>query len=458
MKTLASFLRHRISISIIAIYISGFVAISAASLPATVDGQPLPTLAPMIERVLPSVVNIATTGRIQVQQNPLSRDPLFRDFFNFPDIEPRERRTNNLGSGVIVDGDEGYVVTNNHVIENADQINVRLHDGRVFEAELVGADPEADIAVIRIPAEDLYGIAIGDSEILRVGDFVVAIGNPFGLGQTVTSGIVSAKGRSGLGIEGYEDFIQTDASINSGNSGGALVNLNGELVGINTAIYSGRGGGNVGIGFAIPVQMAMRLASQIVEYGEVRRGRLGVIVQDVTPELREAMEISVSSGALISQVLPDSAAAAAGLIEGDVIINVNGRAIAGASDLRNVIGLSRAGETVQIEYLRNGELLVKSVEIRAAETEISFDSSSSKYLEGATLGNAEQGKAGVVVIKIEPGSRASKSELREGDLILSINRMKVDNISQVEAVVAQSSRGLLLQIRRGQSVLFLVLR
>ncbi len=458
MKTLASFLRHRISISIIAIYISGFVAISAASLPATVDGQPLPTLAPMIERVLPSVVNIATTGRIQVQQNPLSRDPLFRDFFNFPDIEPRERRTNSLGSGVIVDGDEGYVVTNNHVIENADQINVRLHDGRVFEAELVGADPEADIAVIRIPAEDLYGIAIGDSEILRVGDFVVAIGNPFGLGQTVTSGIVSAKGRSGLGIEGYEDFIQTDASINSGNSGGALVNLNGELVGINTAIYSGRGGGNVGIGFAIPVQMAMRLASQIVEYGEVRRGRLGVIVQDVTPELREAMEISVSSGALISQVLPDSAAAAAGLIEGDVIINVNGRAIAGASDLRNVIGLSRAGETVQIEYLRNGELLVKSVEIRAAETEISFDSSSSKYLEGATLGNAEQGKAGVVVIKIEPGSRASKSELREGDLILSINRMKVDNISQVEAVVAQSSRGLLLQIRRGQSVLFLVLR
>lgn len=458
MKSLVSFFRLSVLLSIFTIYISGFLATAVASLPAAVDGQPLPTLAPMIERVLPSVVNIATTGRIQVQQNPLSRDPLFRDFFNMPNIEPQERRISSLGSGVIVDGDEGYVVTNNHVIQNADQINVRLHDGRLFEAEVVGTDPEADIAVIRIPSEDLYGIPIGDSEILRVGDFVVAIGNPFGLGQTVTSGIVSAKGRSGLGIEGYEDFIQTDASINSGNSGGALVNLNGELVGINTAIYSGRGGGNVGIGFAIPVQMAMELASQIVEYGEVRRGRLGVIVQDLTPALREAMGIDVSSGALISQVLPESAAAAAGLVEGDVIIDVNGRAITGASDLRNVIGLARAGEKVRISYLRDGELFVKSVEIRAIETEISFDSSSSKYLEGATLGNSEQGKAGVVVIKIEPGSRASKSELREGDLILSINRVKVDNINQVEAVVAQSSSGLLLQIRRGQSALFLVLR
>jgi serine protease Do/serine protease DegQ len=434
------------------------IAAATAGLPASVGGESLPSLAPMLERVLPAVVNIATTGRVQVQQNPLSRDPFFQYFFNMPESQPRERQINSLGSGVIIDGTEGYVVTNHHVIENADEINVRLHDGRSFAAEVIGTDPEADIAVIQIPSSDLRGIDIGDSEGLRVGDFVVAIGNPFGLGQTVTSGIVSAKGRSGLGIEGYEDFIQTDASINQGNSGGALVNLHGELVGINTAILGGRGGGNVGIGFAIPVHMAMRLTSQIVEYGEVKRGRLGVIVQDLTPDLANALDIDASSGALISQVLPDSAAADAGLREGDVVTKVNGRSIEGAGDLRNVIGLSRAGEKVVLEYLRDGDLLVQEVVIRAVEAEISFTDPVSKHLEGATLGESNEDEMGVVVLEVEPGSGAWRSGLREQDVILSINRVRIQSLEDVENAVARNASGLLLNIRRGNSALYLVIR
>ena len=434
------------------------IATATAGLPVSAGAEPLPSLAPMLERVLPAVVNIATTGRVQVQQNPLSRDPFFQYFFNMPQNQPRERQTNSLGSGVIIDGAEGYVVTNYHVIENADEINVRLHDGRSFVAEVIGSDPEADIAVIRIPSNDLYGIAIGDSESLRVGDFVVAIGNPFGLGQTVTSGIVSAKGRSGLGIEGYEDFIQTDASINQGNSGGALVNLHGELVGINTAILGGRGGGSVGIGFAIPVDMAMRLIRQIVEYGEVKRGQLGVIVQDLTPDLAGALDIDASSGALISQVLPDSAAADAGLKEGDVVTAVNGRSIDSAGDLRNEIGLSRAGEKVELEYLRDGDRLVQEVVIRAVEAEISFTDPASKYLEGATLGESSEDKMGVVVLKVEPGSGAWHSGLREQDVILSINRVRIQSLDDVENAVARNASGLLLNIRRGNSALFLVIR
>ena len=434
------------------------IATATAGLPVSAGGEPLPSLAPMLERVLPAVVNIATRGRVQVQQNPLSRDPFFQYFFNMPQNQPRERQTNSLGSGVIIDGAEGYVVTNYHVIENADEINVRLHDGRSFAAKVIGSDPEADIAVIRIPPNDLYGIAIGDSEGLRVGDFVVAIGNPFGLGQTVTSGIVSAKGRSGLGIEGYEDFIQTDASINQGNSGGALGNLYGELVGINTAILGGRGGGSVGIGFAIPVDMAMRLIRQIVEYGEVKRGQLGVIVQDLTPDLAGALDIDASSGALISQVLPDSAAADAGLKEGDVVTAVNGRSIDSAGDLRNEIGLSRVGEKVELEYLRDGDRLVQEVVIRAVEAEISFTDPASKYLEGATLGEVSEGERGVVVLEVEPGSGAWRSGLHDDDIILSINRVRIQSLEDVENAVARNASGLLLNIRRGNSALFLVIR
>ena len=258
-----------------------------AGLPAIVDGAPLPSLAPMVETVLPAVVNISTRGRVSMRENPLMQDPFFRRFFGAPETQPSERQTSSLGSGVIIDAAAGHVVTNQHVIGNADEITVRLHDGRSVQAEVIGSDPNADIAVIKIPAQGLTAIDLGNSDRLRVGDFVVAIGNPFGLAQTVTLGIVSALGRSGLGIEDYEDFIQTDASINPGNSGGALVNLRGELIGVNTAIV-GPSGGNVGIGFAIPINMVLALTRQIVEFGEVRRGRLGVVIQDLTRDLAEA--------------------------------------------------------------------------------------------------------------------------------------------------------------------------
>jgi len=453
--TLRSFFLPRLSYLILAIL---WLPSLAAGLPASVGGESLPSLAPMLERVLPAVVNIATSGRIQVDQNPLNNDPLFQYFFNMPESQPRERATNSLGSGVIIDAANGYIVTNNHVIENADQINVRLLDGRSFEADLIGTDSETDIAVIKISASDLDSIRIGDSERLRVGDFVVAIGNPFGLGQTVTSGIVSAKGRTGLGIEGYEDFIQTDASINQGNSGGALVNLRGELVGINTAIFGGRGGGSVGIGFAIPVHMVMTVTNQIVEYGGVKRGRLGVIVQDLTPELANALDIELSSGALISQVLPESAAGDAGLLEGDVVIGVNGRIIDSAGSLRNVIGLSRAGENVEVEYLRDGNRFVKKVQIRAVETGISFADSTNKYLEGATLGESAGDNSRVVVLEVEPRSRVWLSGLREKDVILSINRVLIESLNDVEKVIARNSSGILLKIGRGNSELFLVIR
>ena len=265
--------------------LSILVSLSAtilAGLPNSVDGESLPTLAPMLEKTTPAVVNISTTGKVVVR-DPFFDDPFFRRFFDVPEHQ-RERRTTGLGSGVIFDSNNGYIVTNSHVIDKAEDIVVTLEDGQRFNATVIGKDPGADIAVIQIEATQLSEIALGNSDSLRQGDFVVAIGNPFGLGQTVTSGIVSALGRSGLGIESYEDFIQTDASINPGNSGGALVNLRGELIGINTAIY-GPSGGNVGIGFAIPVNMAKLITQQLIEHGEVKRGRLGFTAQDLTPDL-----------------------------------------------------------------------------------------------------------------------------------------------------------------------------
>lgn len=266
----------------------------AAAWPSAVDGQPLPSLAPMLKRATPAVVNISTRTQIQEAEHPLLRDPFFRHFFGIPN-QPRRRESSSLGSGVIVDSRRGYVLTNNHVIDKADEITVTLNDGRRLNGKLVGADPESDIAVVKITPERLTELPIGDSDKLEVGDFVVAIGNPFGLGQTVTSGIVSALGRSGLGIEGYEDFIQTDASINPGNSGGALVNLRGELVGINTAILA-PSGGNVGIGFAIPANMATRIMTTLVEHGEVRRGLLGITVQDLSHELAQAFSLPDGQG------------------------------------------------------------------------------------------------------------------------------------------------------------------
>ncbi len=433
---------------------------ATAALPLAVDGRELPTLAPMLERATPAVVNIATTGRVRVR-NPLLDDPFFRRFFDLPD-RPRERRTQSLGSGVVVDATQGYVLTNHHVIDKAQTIKVTLRDGRTLDATLIGSDPETDVAVIQIPARDLTALPLADSDQLRVGDFVVAIGNPFGLGQTVTSGIVSALGRTGLGIEGYEDFIQTDASINPGNSGGALVNLRGELVGINTAILA-PSGGNVGIGFAIPSNMASRLMRQIVEHGQVERGMLGVSAQNLTPELARAFDIPLSQGAVIAQVHPGSAAERAGLRPGDVVTAVNGRPVRDSAALRNTIGLLRVGETVTLEILREGRPQSIRATI-AADAPTTVDGGAvNPRLEGAVFSDIPRSSplygeiGGALVADIEPGSTAARAGLRAGDLITSVNRRPIADAAQLREVAA-GNRGLLLNIRRGRGALFLLLQ
>ncbi len=361
----------------------GSVLQAGANLPQAVQGMPMPTLADIIAPVIPAVVNIATSTRTQVPEHPLLSDPFFGQFFKQPRQggQSQEREQKSLGSGVVVDARKGIILTNQHVIGKADQITVTLRDGRSVQARIVGVDPATDIAVIQVQAKNLQDLPLGDSEKLRVGDFVIAVGNPFGLGQTVTSGIVSALGRKGLGIKGYEDFIQTDASINPGNSGGALVNLRGELIGINTAILA-RGGGNVGIGFAIPVNMARQIMDQLLQYGDVRRGGLGVQAQDLTPELSEAFAVPVREGAVVAKVVAGSPAERAGLRRGDVIIRANGHAIRSRGDLHNAIGLVRAGEPLPLEFVRDG--VTRQVTATLAEPE-------RQRIEGEELDSRLQG-------------------------------------------------------------------
>lgn len=432
-----------------------------AALPATVDGQPLPTLAPMLERATPAVVNIATESQVALRRNPLLDDPFFRHFFNIPD-QPRQRRAQSVGSGVVVDARRGYVITNHHVVEGANTITVTLNDGRQLDAKVIGSDPESDVAVIRIPSEKLTALPLADSDRLRVGDFVVAIGNPFGLGQTVTSGIVSALGRTGLGIQGYEDFIQTDASINPGNSGGALINLRGELVGINSAIIA-PGGGNVGIGFAIPSNMVSRLMNQIVEHGSVRRGQLGVSVQDLTPELARAFNIPANQGAVIAQVVPRSAAAKAGLREGDVVLQVNDRPIRDASSLRNAIGLLEVGASVQMEILRDGRPLTIKAKVGEYVPAKAEGDDLNPRLAGAIfedigpnspLGGKVQG---VLVARVESGSPAARAGLRSNDVITAINRQRISSTDELRRI-AVGSDAMLINLLRGRGELLLVLR
>ncbi len=439
-----------------------WAAVPAEAL-ARASGQELPSLAPMLEKVTPAVVNISTRGRVRVEDNPLMLDPFFRRFFSLPS-RPRERETQSLGSGVVVDARRGYILTNNHVIDKAAEITVTLRDNRSLQAKLIGADPDTDVAVIQVQADKLSAVPLADSEALRVGDFVVAIGNPFGLGQTVTSGIVSAIGRSGLGIEGYEDFIQTDASINPGNSGGALVNLRGELVGINTAILSPGGGGNVGIGFAIPINLANDIMEQLIRHGEVRRGRLGVYMQDLTAELARAFGMSQGEGAVISQLVPGSAAEKAGLKPGDVVIAVNGRRVANSADLRNRIGLLRAGQKVRLKIIRNGEHKELTATVEAVERQRIAGGQISPYFAGAVFslededGSLARRGEGVQVLSVEESSPAWRAGLREGDVILSVNRQPLGDFEQFKAVVSKSRRGLLLNIQRGAGALFLLLQ
>ena len=315
------------------------------------DGAPVQTLAPVVSRITPGVVGISVRGRVR-EDNPLLQDPMFRRFFNLQQ-QPVERETEATGSGVIVDAAQGYVMTNAHVVENANNIEVTTKDNRRLTAKLIGRDPDTDIAVLQIPAGSLTSVPIGDSDRLQVGDFVLAIGNPFGLGQTVTSGIISALGRSGLGIEGYEDFIQTDASINPGNSGGPLVDLQGRVVGINTAILA-PGGGNIGIGFAVPINMARQVMDQLINYGEIKRGRIGVAIQDLTPDLAQALGTKHTQGAVIARVEPGSSAERAGLRTNDLVVAINGAPMRSGTELRNRVGLSRIGDEVELAVERGG--------------------------------------------------------------------------------------------------------
>jgi len=428
----------------------------AAGLPPYAEGQPLPSLAPMLERSMPAVVNISTSTNIQISENPLMQDPYFRQFFNVPN-QPRQQQRNSLGSGVIIDSNQGLVLTNNHVIDKADKIMVTLNDGRQLTAELIGTDPEADVAIIQIPADNLTKLPIADSSQLKVGDFVVAIGNPFGLGQTVTSGIVSALGRTGLGIEGYEDFIQTDASINPGNSGGALVNLRGELIGINTAILAPTGG-NVGIGFAIPSNMAMTIKESLVKHGEVRRGLLGVTTQDLTPELVKAFNLKNKQGAAISRIESNSPAAKAGLEPGDIIVAANGRPIRNSHDIRNIVGLMQIGDNVDLEYFRNNEKKQVTATIGKPEQPQLAGEKLHPSLQGAVLTTTQKNQVeGVLFQKIDTSSNAWQAGLRPGDVILSANRYRVRTLEELKQVVDPNST-LLINIQRGQEGFFVVLK
>jgi len=432
-----------------------------ARIPFAVDGQAMPSLAPMLERVQPAIVNISTITNVRVRAgNPFFDDPFFRRYFDIPEPRQRNQKRQGLGSGVIVNAAQGLIITNSHVIDQVDEINVTLKDGREYKAELIGSDKDTDVAVIKIKASDLTQISLGDSDRLRVGDFVVAIGNPFGLRQTVTSGIVSALGRSGLGIEGYEDFIQTDASINPGNSGGALVNLRGELVGINTAIIA-PSGGSVGINFAIPVNMVQQLKTQLVQFGEVQRGQLGVQVQDLTPVLAQGLQTDQLKGAVIAKVDQGSAAEKAGFRSGDIVIRCNGKLIETAAQLRNQIGLVRIGEEVVMDIVRENTPLQLTALMDNVEIDSKVGERLNARLDGATFSEMTDQKrsnssGGVLVNKVEPNSSAWFYGLREGDIIQSVNKQTVTDLKSFRAALKIQDMILLNVIRNGNSLFMLL--
>ena len=433
--------------------------VASSHVTTATEGQSLPSLAPMVEKTRPAVVNIATTGHIDVQKHPLLNDPFFKRFFEgYGDI-PQQKESKSLGSGVVIDADKGYIVTNHHVVEGAQEIAITMHNGHHFKAKLIGTDPEADVAVLQADIEGLHAIPFGDSDKLRVGDFAVAIGNPFGLGQTVTSGIVSALGRTGLGIEGYENFIQTDASINPGNSGGALVNLRGELIGINTAILAAGGGGNVGIGFAIPINMVRQIAEQLIEYGEVRRGMLGVIMQNLTPELSQAFGLDLHQGVVISQVIEDTAAEEAGLKVGDVVTSINGVPVKSASAMRNMVGLLRVGDEMSMTIIREGNRKTITAVIRDAKDLSVSGTRINQRLAGATIEEKEKGgKTYLTVTEVQEGSAAWQAHLREGDIILSVNRRPVQSLEDLQKLVGDKDTQILLNIQRGRTALFVLIQ
>ena len=440
-------------------------AVAGAQLPAKVGETPVPSLAPMIKKVSPAVVNIATKGTVRQPNNPLFDDPFFRRFFDVPQ-GPIERQFQSAGSGVIIDAQKGHIITNAHVIENASEITVTLLDNRSLKAEVVGKDTGSDVAVLKVKPNGLTSIPLADSTKAEVGDFVVAIGNPFGLQHTVTSGIISGLGRSGINPEGYEDFIQTDASINPGNSGGALVNLGGELIGINTAILS-RSGGNIGIGFAIPASMVRSVTEQILKYGEVRRGLLGVSIQTLTPDVAENLGLTDTSGALVSEVVEGSAAAKAGVQPGDVITSVNGHAVKTSAELRNAIGLLRIGDKVELGLIREGkprritaqiaERDEQRAEAQGGDAKGEAPKEVHPGLAGADLGNAPANGGGVLVRNVDQGSPAAQNNLRPNDVIVSVGRTRIANVEQLRAAVKDVAV-FVATIKRGNATVVLPIR
>ncbi|HEY5642260.1 MAG TPA: DegQ family serine endoprotease [Woeseiaceae bacterium] len=417
-------------------------AAAEAALPTEIGGQPFPSLAPLVEEAQPAVVNI------RVSQNVARRSPFM------PGGEVA-----SAGSGVIVDAKGGYILTNHHVVAEADEIQISLIDGQVLDAEVVGSDSATDIALLKVDPKDiaLKEMPIGDSNEVRVGDFVIAIGNPYGLGHTVTSGIVSALGRTGISRDGYEDFIQTDASINPGNSGGALVNMRGELIGINSVIIS-RSGGNVGIGFAVPTEIASSIMGQILDFGEIRRGLLGVNIQSIDPEAAKTLGLDVEGGALITRVFPDSAAENAGLQVGDIVTEVNNKKISSADELRNTIGLLRSGDKVKLTYVRDNKTRAATTELGRAEDQVLSGGDIHPGLAGASFAPASTtGDSGVEVTEVAEGSPAAQRGLRAGDVITAVNRTMVRNLRDL-AAIAENNRILFLLVQRGDRSLMLQIR
>lgn len=432
--------------------------LAGAALPAQVDGQPLPSLAPMLETVTPAVVNISSKTRVRVR-DPFFDDPMFRRFFGTPRM-PRERIERSLGSGVIVDAKKGYVLTNSHVIRGADEVSVTLTDGRVVQAQVLGSDPDTDVAVLRIETNNLAALPLADSAGVRVGDFVVAVGDPFGLGQTVTSGIVSALGRSGLRGVGFQNFIQTDASINPGNSGGALVNLRGELIGINSMIYS-PSGGNVGIGFAIPSNLVRQVMDQLVRHGAVQRGALGVETQDVTAQLATLLGLDDHKGAVITRIHAGSPAERAGAQVGDVITAINGKRVVNSAQLHNQEGLTPVGAAVQLDVLREGKNLQLQTKLTAIVRASAQGGDLDPRLAGVTLIDAERparsSGQGVQADSVSRDSLAFSRGMRSGDLVMAINQRSVADVAELRNALQPPPAQLLLTIVRDGTAYFLLL-
>ncbi|MGP1931388.1 MAG: Do family serine endopeptidase [Arsenophonus sp. ET-YP4-MAG3] len=463
-KQFLTILAMSISFSLICIPI---IVSYSASIPPVIlsSDQELPGLAPMLEKVLPAVVSIRVSGtRIQNQQLPEE----FKFFFgpNFPSQQQSIRPFEGLGSGVIINAEYGYILTNNHVIDNADNIKIQLNDGKEIDVKLIGRDPQTDIALLQIKDSsiinlkklNLIAIKIADSDKLRVGDFAVAVGNPFGLGQTATSGIISALGRSGLNVEGLENFIQTDASINRGNSGGALVNLNGELIGINTAILA-PGGGNIGIGFAIPSNMAKSLSDQIIKYGEVKRVLLGIKGTEMTSDVAKALNIDAQKGAFVSEVIPNSTAAKAGIQPGDVLISINNKYINSFAELRAKIGTSEIGKKISIGLLRKGKPMVINVTLEDRDSTSTKAEILTTSLMGATLSNSIiKGTKGVKVDSVLSNSPAAILGLVKGDLIINANEQRIENINQLRKIIQTKPTALALNILRDDQNIYLLLR